>query len=68
MRIKVTKEQSDFIKQNGSRVEANDKKYYYIPFWFMETEIEGVFEELSFDKLPEALKKEIKSNRDSQSH
>jgi len=31
MKIKVTKEQSDFIKQNGSTVNVNDENYYYIP-------------------------------------
>uniref|UniRef100_A0A6M3LRB3 Uncharacterized protein n=1 Tax=viral metagenome TaxID=1070528 RepID=A0A6M3LRB3_9ZZZZ len=64
MRIKVKKEVAEFLINATTKVHTRGGSiYYYIPFWFTKTEEEDIFEEFSFDSLPEELKKAIKDLR-----
>lgn len=60
--IKYTKEQSDFIRQNGSCING---KWYYIPYWFKEVG-EDTFELVRFENLPADVKEMINQNRNPQ--
>jgi hypothetical protein len=67
MKVKYTKEQSDFIKHHGSYVPLEDKSedWYWIPFWFKSTGEDCVFEPVLFDNLPDYLKEAIKRFRNT---
>lgn len=56
MKIKIEKCQRDFLL-NGSVVNTGKDKWIYFPFWFKETSEIDVYEMVSFEKLPEGLKK-----------
>jgi hypothetical protein len=53
--IKLSQEQTDFIKQMANTINGN---WYYLPFWFHEVG-ENTFEVVGFDKLPKHLKEKI---------
>jgi len=62
-KIEVTKEQSDLIKGISHCVNG---EWYYIPYWFKDLG-NNVFEEHSFDKLPDELKDVLMDSRYKQS-
>ena len=64
MKIKLSNDQVEFLETGTVFVGPNGFKWYYMPFWFKETEEKGTFEELSFDKLPEDFKKVIRERRE----
>ena len=64
MKLKFSKEQTDLFNQVGTIVNtANGNIYRYLPFWFKETEQEGVYELLTFEQLPDELIETIKDMR-----
>ena len=53
MKLKIEKSQSNFLQEMGTEITTpNGEKYFYMPFWFKQTEEEGVYELLTFDHLP----------------
>jgi hypothetical protein len=57
MKIKLTKQQEEFLL-NGTVVNTKGgEKWIYFPYWFKETNEQGVFEEYTFEQLPEGIKK-----------
>ena len=66
MKVKFPKEQTDLFNNIGTIVNtAEGSVYRHLPFWFKETEEEGVYELFTFEKLPDELIETIKSMRDS---
>lgn len=66
MKVKFPKEQTDLFNNIGTIVNtAEGSVYRYLPFWFKETEEEGVYELFTFEQLPDELIETIKSMRDS---
>lgn len=63
MRIKLTKEQQELLSSMGSVVKTEKAVYQYLPFWYKETEDEDVFEQFTFQKLPDDLVKTIEFYR-----
>lgn len=51
---KLPKETIDLLKGMGSVVLLG-KTFYFLPFWFKETEEDGVFEIIHPDNLPKEL-------------
>lgn len=47
-----------FIENNATKIIANGKEYYFLPYWFEKKEFDGFFMH-SLGELPEELKKEI---------
>ena len=62
MKIEISKCQRDFLL-NGSFVTTKEGKWIYFPHWFKETNEIDVYEIVSWDKLPEGLKKYIENER-----
>ncbi len=63
MRIKVTKQQDEFIKSTATQIHVNGKNYYFIPWWFKELD-EYVFEEIHPERLSDEVKDVLRENRD----
>lgn len=54
MKVKFPKEQIDLFNNIGTIVNtAEGSVYRYLPFWFKETEEEGVYELFTFEQLPD---------------
>ena len=63
-KIAVTKEQEHFLKHVANKVVTDDgRSYYFIPYWYRETQDCAFYEEFSFDELPSDLKEELKRQR-----
>ena len=66
MKVKFPKEQIDLLNNIGTIVNTADGSVYkYLPFWFKETDEEGIYELFTFEQLPDELIETIKSMRDS---
>jgi len=64
MKVKFPKEQVDLFNNIGTIVNtASGKTYRYLPYWFRETDEEGVFELFTFEELPDELIDTIKDIR-----
>ena len=56
IKVKFSKEQVNFFDKIGTIVNAESgKTYRYLPYWFRETEEEGVYELFTFERLPDEL-------------
>lgn len=63
MKIKLTKQQEEFLL-NGKIINLSNKdKWIYFPYWFKATTEQGVYEEFTFDQLPTGLQKYIENER-----
>jgi len=63
MKIEISKRQRDFLL-NGTVVNTkNGEKWYYFPYWLKETNEIDVYEMVSYEKLPEGLKKYLENLR-----
>ena len=61
MKIKFSKELTDLLDNIGTIVHTSeDDIYRHIPFWFKETDEEGIYELLTFEQLPNELNELIK--------
>lgn len=67
-KVFLNENQIGFLKRGTTFVGANGFKWYYMPFWFKETKEEGVFEEFSFDELPENFKQALQDHRDGKGY
>ncbi len=66
MKIKFPKEQTELLNNIGTIVNtAEGSTYRHLPFWFKETDEEGIYELFTFEQLPDELIDIIKSMRDS---
>ena len=63
VQIKLTNKQVELI-QTGSHAMVNGNSYYFLPFWFKQTDKKNVFELHYLDHLPDELKKVIKKSRE----
>ena len=64
MKVKFPKEQVDLFNNIGTIVNTTSgKTYRYLPYWFRETDEEGVFELFTLDRLPDELIDTIKDIR-----
>jgi len=55
--LKTTKHLKDFIEEHASVVNTGGKKYYYLPYWFVEND--GEFYGMHLNNLPQDLKSAI---------
>lgn len=62
MKIKIEKCQRDFLL-NGHVINTGKDKWIYFPFWLKETSEIDVYEMVTFEKLPEGIKKYIENKR-----
>ena len=65
MKVKFSKEQIDLFNIGTIINTADGSIYRYLPFWFKETDEEGVYELFTFEQLPDELIETIKSMRGS---
>ncbi len=64
MKVKFPKEQIDLFNNIGTIVTTEEgSTYKYLPFWFKETDEEGVYELFKFEQLPNELIDTIKNIR-----
>jgi len=62
-KITLTKQQIELL-DTGSKIKTKEGyTWYYIPYYFKSTNEQGVFEEYTFEKLPEGIKKFINEKR-----
>lgn len=55
-KITLTKQQIEML-ETGSKVKTKEGyTWYYIPYWYKSTNEQGVYEEYSFQELPEGMK------------
>jgi len=65
MTIKLIKTDSEFLEVAATKVSRIDgSDWYYLPFWYRKVG-EDLYEQVTWDKLPESLKHHIQSNRDT---
>ena len=65
MKIKLTRAQANFLKEQSSQVVLPDNDtWYYFPFWW-HPEGKNVFNQVDFDQLPEDVKDAIKEYQDN---
>ncbi len=67
-KVKLTEDQTAFLNGNCTIINTSDgvdagDVYMYLPFWYKKTDVDNVFEVLSFDALPSDLKKELNERR-----
>lgn len=62
-KIKLTKEQEDFLYINGHIIQEGNNTWFHMPYWIKQDE-NGEFEIVQFDKIPDSLIKEIQIRRD----
>ena len=60
--VQYSKEVTDFIKSMSSMVSDGKDTWMFFPYWLRE-DSEGVFEQVSFDQLPESFKQIVKDIR-----
>lgn len=59
-KVKLEKEVVSFLEDRGTIVYSKEGICFFnIPFWYKETEKDGVFEEFNFHDLPEDVKETI---------
>lgn len=63
MKLMVTEDQSDFIKLFGTSACTSSGMYYYVPYWYKETDNACVFEAYSPDRIPSDLREAILEQR-----
>ena len=63
--IKLTNKQAELI-HTGSHAIVNGNAYYFLPFWFKQTDKENVFELHYLDHLPDELKEVISKSREAE--
>jgi hypothetical protein len=63
MKVKITKEQQELLDTGTMVITPENVTYRYLPFWYKETEDEGVFEVIPLGKLPDDLVNIIKAER-----
>lgn len=51
MKVKLTKDQIDLLRNSGTVIDSTDE-YIHLPFWFVSTDEEDVFDMIRFEKLP----------------
>lgn len=63
--IKLSEDSIRLLKDNGSAVVNHNtgKLYMFLPFWFTETEEDGVYEMFNLGSLPKELKDLIDLSR-----
>ena len=50
-KIKLSQKESNLLN-NGTVISVGGNTYRYLPFWYKDTDEEGVYEEYSFEELP----------------
>jgi hypothetical protein len=63
MEIKFTKPQIKLLKQRATVVKTKTGIYYYLPYWYKETNKENVLDKISFEHLPVDLQSAIRTQR-----
>lgn len=62
----IPKQAEDFLT-GGTHVtiakDGKNEEWFYMPFWFKKISNKGEFEKMSFDQLPEYLKRELERRR-----
>ncbi len=61
-KVKLIETDSRFLEMVSHKVNIGNENYYHIPFWYRKIS-EGVYEEISFDKLPKELTDFIEKER-----
>ena len=61
--VRFTKETALFIKGTGSTYYVKGEYWHHHPFWYKSTDKEDVFEQVTFENLPDYLKKAIEQFR-----
>jgi hypothetical protein len=62
-KLEISKCQRDFLLNGKSIKTKEGEKWFYFPFYLKETNEIDVYEMVSWDKLPEGLKKYIENER-----
>jgi hypothetical protein len=63
IKVKFSKEQIDLLNTGTIVTTASGETYRYLPYWFRETNEEGVYELFTFEKLTDELIETIKDIR-----
>jgi TRAP-type mannitol/chloroaromatic compound transport system substrate-binding protein len=62
MKIKLKKQQAEFLKMCSSCIKTgNNDVFYYMPFWWKEIDgVYNLYDMMSFDSIPDELKSAIR--------
>lgn len=64
-KIQLNQDQLELLKMGTAiHINGGSRKYYYLPFWFVTTEEEGIYEILTFENLPKELTDFIQKERE----
>lgn len=61
--LKLVETDSDFLEKAAHELLVDGETWMSLPFWFKKKG-NGVYEVVTFDKLPDYVKEKIKSNRE----
>lgn len=60
MTLRLLQTDSELLENAGACI---DGEWYHLPFWFRKVG-DGIYEEYTYDKLPESLKERIRQARE----
>lgn len=62
MRVKLEESVIELFDSLASKVNT-DTNYYYMPYWFRQTDEEGIYEIVRFERLPQDVKDLVHGER-----
>lgn len=62
--VKLIETDSMFLEEVSHMACVGEEQFYYMPFWYKKVS-EGVYVELTFDKLPPSVKKVMENERNN---
>ena len=65
MKIKLNKEVVKHLKQSSVVVTTKGRMFYYLPYWYEETDTPDVFDMHTLGSLPKSLTEALKELRES---
>lgn len=65
--VKLIETDSMFLEAVSHKVCVGEEEFYHMPFWYKKVS-EGVYVELSFDKLPQSVKNIMQKERDANTY
>ena len=63
MKVKLSKSQRKLLKKGSCLITGKGDTFYYLPYWYKKTNEKGVYEEITYDHLPNELSELLKQLR-----
>ena len=67
MKTNLSKEQQELLKRGTVVNTPNGETYYHLPYWYKQTKIENLFDEMFINEIPKELIRLIELKREGKS-